>query len=222
MDADETTRALLRSYGERTAPSSAQRERAWQTLDASVRATPPATGIGAAGKVLGGLVVLAAAALWLTSRSAPTPPTPMPPHPTVIDAVPTEPPREPLPIEASEPPTSSTLPAAHRPRAAAPAPTTEIAPAEPSLAPSEDTLAEELALMNTARAAVAQGDPTRALEALDRHAARFPHGALASERDVVRVSALCAAGQSAEAHAVAEAAGDRPAIARALSRCTAR
>ena len=220
MDADEETRALLRSYGERNAPSSAQREHAWQTLDASVRAAAPATGTGVAAKVLGGLVVLGAAALWLASRSAPTPAPTMPP-PSGAEIVATQPPHEPRPAEAGEPSVSSTPAPAHRPRAVPAAPPRAIEAIAPT-APSGDTLAEELALLNAARDDVAQGNPARALEALDRHAAGFPHGALASERDVVRVSALCAAGQTAEADAVAEAAGDRPAIARALSRCTAR
>jgi hypothetical protein len=108
---------------------------------------------------------------------------------------------------------------AARSRAARSPETTESQP-PPEVSPTSGTLAEELALMDQARQALARDDVPATLAALDSHAQRFPHGALASERDVVRVTALCVAGRDVDARAAAATAGARPAIARALSRCT--
>ena len=59
---------------------------------------------------------------------------------------------------------------------------------------------------------------------LAEHAARFPRGALANEREVARIAALCVAGRDGEARVAADSIthGGRPSgpITRALSRCT--
>jgi outer membrane protein assembly factor BamD (BamD/ComL family) len=56
-----------------------------------------------------------------------------------------------------------------------------------------------LVLMQQARAALAAHDPARALRALNEHARRFPDGALAEEREGLRIAALQAAGKRDEA-----------------------
>jgi outer membrane protein assembly factor BamD (BamD/ComL family) len=62
---------------------------------------------------------------------------------------------------------------------------------------------EEASLLETARAAIAQGNVGLALSQLDEHRARFPHGALREEARAARVLALCAGGRSREARAAA-------------------
>ncbi|MBX3215416.1 MAG: hypothetical protein KF850_25490 [Labilithrix sp.] len=61
-----------------------------------------------------------------------------------------------------------------------------------------DTLEEETRLL---RGAMRAADKTRALDLLEEHAARFPRGALAGERDVQRILALCALGRVDDAKA---------------------
>ena len=69
-------------------------------------------------------------------------------------------------------------------------------------APRTD-LRRERELVDAARAALARGNASEALGLLERHAATFPAGQLAEERDVLRVQSLVAAGRrgDAEAHA---------------------
>ena len=94
-------------------------------------------------------------------------------------------------------------------------PAVDPLPREPSSeqaapAPATPTfvLSDELRLIDAARAALARGDAPLALRFTAEHAARFPGGSLAIERDVLRVDALVAAGHIAEAasHACAFAA----------------
>ena len=75
--------------------------------------------------------------------------------------------------------------------------------AAPSSQSSADTLVPEIALMRRAESALAGGDPSDALELLNEHAATFPHGALAEEREATRILALCALGRTAEARTAA-------------------
>ena len=62
-----------------------------------------------------------------------------------------------------------------------------------------EPLPDELAMLNQARRAVAQGNFERALHKLAVHAQRFPHSQLAEERDALRVLALAGAGRDNEA-----------------------
>jgi hypothetical protein len=52
--------------------------------------------------------------------------------------------------------------------------------------------------LRDAHAAVANGDPGRALVLLDRHAAQFPNGILAEECVAERIVALCGLGRTSE------------------------
>jgi hypothetical protein len=61
------------------------------------------------------------------------------------------------------------------------------------------SLAEEVRLVDVARAALGRNDPRAALAALTRHRAEFPAGALQVEVSVLGVRALLAAGRRAEA-----------------------
>lgn len=115
-----------------------------------------------------------------------------------------EPPPAAPAVVSSEPP--STPPAAPRVAPArdaeveepspARAPSVEAPPAEATPAPrraARPTLAdreEERTLIELARAALARGNDDAAMDALARHARRFPRGALAEEREGLRIIAL--------------------------------
>lgn len=91
--------------------------------------------------------------------------------------------------------------------------TTRRAP-EPSVAPAvapaaepaadPDTLVVELGLIRRAHAAANAGNHTEALRILGEHAARFPSGSLAVEREGARAISLCGAGRTTEGRPLAE------------------
>ncbi|MGA3123624.1 MAG: hypothetical protein ABSF69_22890 [Polyangiaceae bacterium] len=85
-----------------------------------------------------------------------------------------------------------------------PHPGSDVARASP-VAIRADELAREARLLKGAFAALRDGDASSALTLLDQHAQTFPGGALADERDVERVAALCRLGRKAEARSVADA-----------------
>jgi len=72
-------------------------------------------------------------------------------------------------------------------------------------APTAPSLAMELSTLDQARAAVADGEPARALSILDEYSAQFPRGAMGPEAAVLRVEALLSAGDRAAAERVARA-----------------
>jgi hypothetical protein len=88
---------------------------------------------------------------------------------------------------------------------------------------SEDRLAEEVAILSRAGAALRSGRPAAALQALDEHQRRFPSGVLAQERGAARVQALCALGRVAEGVAelkrLERIAPESPHVARARKAC---
>jgi len=67
------------------------------------------------------------------------------------------------------------------------------------------TLAEERALVERARAALARRDGVSALEALRLHEQQFPSGQLAEEREALEVHALALAGHTESARRKAAA-----------------
>jgi outer membrane protein assembly factor BamD (BamD/ComL family) len=67
------------------------------------------------------------------------------------------------------------------------------------------TLAEEVAVLDSARKALTAGNTTIALDALAGHEQRFAAGALAAEASVLRIEALAARGDHAGAAARARA-----------------
>jgi len=77
--------------------------------------------------------------------------------------------------------------------------------ARPKAAPSaSSSLSRELVVLKQAHDAIARGNPNGALAALDDYHARFPQGALGAEETVIRVQALLARGDRAQAAAVAK------------------
>lgn len=92
---------------------------------------------------------------------------------------------------------------------APPAPRSARAPLEPRppaavvSAPPEDapdTLGEELALVDEARAAQRAGRLELALARLDERDRRFPRGRLGPQTEILRIEMLASAGRRAEAH----------------------
>lgn len=69
----------------------------------------------------------------------------------------------------------------------------------PSAAPASDTLAAEVAALDDARTALRNRQPARTLALLDDYARRYPRGTLAQEAALLRIEALLAQGNRAEA-----------------------
>jgi hypothetical protein len=65
--------------------------------------------------------------------------------------------------------------------------------------PSPSSLAAEMRLLETARAALSGGDARRALALIQEHERDFPSGSLSEERRASKVFALCELGRRAEA-----------------------
>jgi hypothetical protein len=67
-----------------------------------------------------------------------------------------------------------------------------------------DAYAQELKILEKARAAAASGDFSAALRAISNHQQRFPAGRLQEEREALRVKALSGLGRAEEASRAAE------------------
>jgi len=82
----------------------------------------------------------------------------------------------------------------------------EVLPARPETA---GDLRSEHALLRRARTSLRKRDATDALQAVHEHARRYPDGALAQERDVLEILALCANERRDEARAKATSFAER-------------
>ena len=129
------------------------------------------------------------------SAAAPSAPSALSPSPVRAPAVRRDP--EPSPSAPAEPAPAETASAS----AIAPAAVAVTSLPRPTVS-STGSLAEELGTLERARAFLAAEQPAMALQVLDAYARQFPHGAMGSEADVLRVEALFKA-------------GDRPAAERA-------
>jgi hypothetical protein len=78
------------------------------------------------------------------------------------------------------------------------------APAKLPEKPTPPALPSEADLLEQARSAI-KGDPARALQRANEHAARFPRGVLVQEREVLAIQALRQLGRTAEADRRTEA-----------------
>lgn len=103
-----------------------------------------------------------------------------------------------VPVDAVPRIEASALPAA--PSSPSPA----VLSARPRPSDGANDLAKEQELVDTARGALARGRGAEAFAATERHASRFPAGALAEERDALAVQALALDGRSDEAKSRAE------------------
>jgi hypothetical protein len=153
-----------------------------------------------------GLAVLTLVAVEIgTTWLASSPPSPSPAPSALVVARPlaSAAPWSTPPVASSSPPVALSLDpparsAARRPEAL---PSVEVPPIPPPRA--SDTLAEEAALIERARAALASR-PAESLARTEEHAARFPTGMLGMENELVAIDALTRLGRGAEAHARAE------------------
>jgi hypothetical protein len=105
----------------------------------------------------------------------------------------------PPPIEVAPPPI--TVSESTNPPPISPERTAET-PARPRMAP-QDPLAAELTLLHAAKQAWQDGKPQTALDLAQRHAQLYPHSQLASERDALKVFALCGLGRTSDARDLA-------------------
>lgn len=86
---------------------------------------------------------------------------------------------------------------------------------------SAPSLAEEVAAIKSAKAALASGNASQSLHELDAYRTRFPRGRLAQEASIVRIEALLKSGNASAANALADrflaANADSPYAARVHS-----
>jgi hypothetical protein len=204
QELEDVRRALLGRVGAAALAGAAATTLAKSAAGAGAGATTGA--VASAGVALS--VKFGVTALVLGGLAAFTVPKWMSPAPAASAGV-VEPARAPRAIAPASP--------AATPASAAPAetpvapPDDRVARARPqgAAAPSAERnappLAEEVRLLKGAQQAVKAGRPAVAIAALAEHQRRFPHGQLALERSAVRISALCALGQTADAKRAAAA-----------------
>lgn len=200
-------RDLLAAYRDEERLPAARRAAAWRDLQADLH-TPPLTEprrTHVRPLVVGAALLAAALALLVIRPSLSTQSQPEvvpqavhagphgPLHPVVH--APVDPPKLDAPVTTLDAPdappidTTPISPSIDTPRRRE---VSRPAPA-PTPAPIPD-LERELALLRAARDALAHDDTATAMAALADHAKRFPSGLLREERLLLRVEALCAAG----------------------------
>ena len=199
---DAAFASRLRAFG-LAAPNSIGATTGADALTASVRgpaqAASSAGGAGLASKIAlalvgAGIVAIGFGRLSQPSASKPPQHVPSPTAPAAIPptmhAAPVAPaPANAVPARAAV--VQHSAPVIHRSRSAA-------RPNPPATAvPLTDALGDEVALLETANAALRAGRFADALRALDVHERRYAAGALREERTGLRVLALCGAGDYA-------------------------
>jgi hypothetical protein len=206
-DGPDAVRALLRRApptrsmtGDERSRSRARVARAAAGLAAGAGTVAILQG-AAIGAGLGLLTVGAAQVVpsWIAPRPTAAPIAPAPVRPPAPHLAPI-----PLPAPPAPDPPSSSSSAAPDPPPSRPAtrPPSSSAAEAPSAgpAPSGDTLAEEVALLEKARTALG-ASPAQALALADSHAALYPAGKLAMEREMLAIDALVRLGRAGEARA---------------------
>lgn len=123
--------------------------------------------------------------------------------PAAVDPAATPPAAADAPADAPAQPRSAVAASARAAATGAPAPAASPAPAATADAASE--LSEEVAALRSAREALGRGQPQKSLEAVNAYFARFPGGRLSAEARVLRIEAMYAGGQRAQAATLARA-----------------
>jgi hypothetical protein len=138
------------------------------------------------GGALGAAAIAAGVSLWPAAPSSPT----------TVSSTLTAPLTKPAPPGPPAPRVDEPAPTAPRPaQFQAPSLAASRGPAPPDAAPAAaPSLADELALLETARAALVRGEPRRTLSVLDEHARSFRRPRLTTEASVLRIEALVASG----------------------------
>jgi hypothetical protein len=99
-------------------------------------------------------------------------------------------------LAGPQPETALEVSAAASPRSATPAPNHRAAAPTAEQPPASSAASALDAEAELVRAAKRETNPARALELLDGHASAHPNGALARERDALRIHALCELGDA--------------------------
>jgi hypothetical protein len=136
--------------------------------------------------VIASTSVGAGAYLWTHAHRVADVPVVFSPAPVATEAA------RPAPASVSE---SVNTPPAERP---------SDVPGRARVAPA-DPLAAELTLLHAAKQAWQDGKSQTAFDLAQRHAQLYPHSQLASERDAIKVFALCGLGRTSDARDLASA-----------------
>jgi hypothetical protein len=178
-------------------------------LAVSVKAAVLAAGLGVAGLTGVGVVAVVDRGPSLPAREAPipapsssttTPPSGLAPAVVATPAPALEPPSPETPPTPPTPPTSSSVAPSVSPSNASSTTKKPPAAASPSL-----EMAWEVPQLESARAALAAGQPAEALGLVEDHARRAPGSALREEGRAIAVLALVALGRHDEAQSAATA-----------------
>ena len=220
-------RAVIEQAREEMRPAPGDRERLEALLDAQLGATAPIFTKSAPSpapapaphlmswrfvtSLTVGAALVGGGALLSVRPGLNQKPPPPPVTASVIVMPPDAPPMSPPAVEAQVPI------APELPRSVKPA----IEPKAPAQA-SQDTLAQEVALLSRATSALRSGRAGAALRLLDEYQRKFPNGMLAVERQAVRAQTLCTLKRVAEGRAaIAQLAPQSPAAGRAKQLCDA-
>ena len=145
------------------------------------------------------LVVAGVAGVAVHRARTPKSATPAVTTPAPRTSAPTVPPRAVIAAPLSAP---AAAPPVERPPAPSPPP--RVRTASRNDAADDTSLEDERTQLLGARQALARGDASRAIEALDGHARRPPDGRLIEEREALRVRALAVSGDLNRARAARE------------------
>ncbi len=189
--------ALVDAERSRPEAGSADADRVWKGVSARLKGAPPPTSVPAGGGFsMAWLVVVAGVVAVAVGWGA---------WPRSVESFASIVPR-PLPAVVAE---TVALPQLHASVDVQPELELESPPAptpsstRPSTKVRSGTVADELALIEQARSALAKGRPAVALRVLAGHRRSFPRGAFVEEAAALRASALCKAGRIDDARSAA-------------------
>jgi hypothetical protein len=151
----------------------------------------------AIGGAIGAAAITAGVSFWPAAHSSP-PASSARPALTAPQANPVAPQAPALRLD--EPPPNAPGVAPAEPPSVTPSRGPAPAEGAPAAAPvASQSLADELAMLETARRALVRGEPRRTLSVLDEHAQSFRRPRLLTEAAVLRIEALVASGDRARA-----------------------
>jgi hypothetical protein len=149
------------------------------------------------GAGVAGLAMVSAASSYRAGRAQRVTPS--------VAVVSTAAPRVPSAAHVDIPPPEPIAPIAPIATGAPLAPVAALPPSSPSPSPAPaHSIGREVAMLDSARTALAEGHAEEAIHRLDAYARSCPDGALALEANVVRVEALEAEGKTARAATLAQ------------------
>ena len=195
--APESPLGRLLASAERDAPSDRELARLAERLAAVLDQAPVPAAVAPRSSLLTKVAVTVGVAaffvggLWVLRR------------PTTPPLAPQKPSSSPLTVVSAAPNVTgaAVAPAPSSSAAVAPAPAQRVMPQKPAPDPLKSPSAEgpsEPVLLEQARRTLASS-PATALALTNQHLARFPHGLLAQEREVIAIEALRRLGRNAEA-----------------------